>query len=719
MHDAPAQPRSQSRPESRQESPPNAPPNAPPHPRTPLLAMSRRESRRRRRRGLLAAALALPLLLPGAVAAHASWFDGMLSFGGYHLGAFVTPNGSRAYCLEPGADAPVSPEQQTSRVSSLPGYELSVQDAWGWRGNVRTSPASGEQLRQINWILSEYGDTSDLAQAAAVQIAVWEIRREPGNAEWLDGKHALFIRHGGEAHVAEGQRLAAEAQTAALGPGHTQPDGRLEMQLGDSPGTGSVGYPRGTTELRIQGGYFPGGGTTIAVDAKAPGRVKWVAAPHERGWSRFNDVTVSGSWSIAERFWPAEIILHPATRTTEQRIGTGVQPLRGESVGNFAPALVTFEAQFAPVISTTVPNGTARPADAVVRDRVTVSAPGAEWPSRGGGSEFLPLLADGTLYGPFDARQQESAEPPDGAPVAARTTLEVGSGPGDYEAALALPELTAGYYYWLWEIREDRQSEEVRASEIFAAGARFADGFGVPAEQQFVPMRLRWETKLVQRTVTPGSRVLADRIRVSVGGDGDGDGGGGGGGVNPEGGGTDGGAGGYGGAAGAAGAAGSAGSAGAAGAAGGWLRDDSGERLPANLRLTFYKLDELPTRQPQPPPAARELGRVWVTAAEPDVWIDAPPFTVPVDARGWVSVRACLIAEDQSEDTAGTFEEWCDDFGVPDETAEVVGDLAETGGVGLAQPHPGSHRVLLAAGMLGIGGLLVGLVRLRTRSDAR
>ncbi len=65
--------------------------------------------------------LAVPLFLLGIVpSAHAASFDGMISYAGYHVGAFTTADGSRAYCLEPGVDAPVSAQLKPTRVTKLP-----------------------------------------------------------------------------------------------------------------------------------------------------------------------------------------------------------------------------------------------------------------------------------------------------------------------------------------------------------------------------------------------------------------------------------------------------------------------------------------------------------------------------------------------------------------------------------------------------------------------
>lgn len=630
------------------------------------------ERRPRKRHRLLSTLLAVPLLLPGAAsAAQGASFEGMLSFGGYHVGAFITTDGSRAYCLEPGADAPLSAQDKPVKVSQLPAYSISVNDAWGWKGQVRTSAASGEQLRQMNWVLAEHGDSGDAAKAAAVQIALWEIRREPGNAAWIDGKYDLFRKNGGANHIEAGKRLAVESKTAAVGPGVTAPNATLELVAGDADGTGLVTYPAGTVSLTIEGGVFEDGSKEIEIAGGERGSVGWEAAPHEPSWSRLNDVRISGKWSLKQKYWPAELILHPATRDTEQRIGAGVKPVIGDNTGVLGGVVATFDSRFTPAVATQVPTEMVPREDGVFSDTVTVTAVDSTWPTRSNG-EYLPLVADGTLYGPFEAPQPESDEPPEGAPTAGSASLAIDRGPGDYSADLAVPGVSSGYYYWVWAISEERQSEEVRHSEILAPGARHSDRFGVAAERQFVATELRWETRLLENSLAPGSRVLEDTVRASAVG-------------------------------------------------GSWLRDEAGKRIPANVRLTIYQSDTAPTRQAAAPSSAQELGAVFVELNEADTWVAAPPFEIPSAAKGWVTVQACLFEEDQDVAAVGKISEWCDDYGVPSETAELVVEapapapLAKTG----ARAHDGTPApiaaLLIAAGMAGTGGLLSGIVALRKR----
>lgn len=633
---------------------------------------------------LLAALLAAPIIagpLAGpttATPAIAASLDGMMSFAGYHVGAFTTPSGARVYCLEPGADAPLSPQREPARVFELPAYSVTVDDAWGWRGTVSSPAVSGEQLRQMNWLLNVHGESADARKAVAVQIALWEIRRGPGTAAWIDGKHQLFRQHGGGAMVDEGIRLAGLARASAIGPRTTEPRAQLTLREATPDRQGYVDYPAGTTELVIEGGVFADGTTRLLIADGAEGSAAWRAAPHSRSWSRTTEVAISGRWEVAETYWPAELILYPSTRHTEQRIGGGVAPVRGTNTGPFGGVVTVFEHSFEPAITTAVSTPMVARANGVFSDAVTVSAGTTEWPARFGDGAFLPVLANGTLYGPFEAPQVETDAAPADAPVAGVTELTIDGGPGTYQADLAIPDSPSGYYYWVWEIREDSQSQGVRDSGIFATGAVFADRFAVDTERQTIASELRWETQLERSVIEPGRRVLVDSVRATS--------------VN-----------------------------------GAWLLDADGQRIPATVRLTVYETSEQPVRSSAAPTSARKLGSVPLDLVEPDVWAKSAEFVLPNDAKGWVTVQACLFTEDQAEASQGLISEWCDDFGVPAETARLAepqkpgpvtkSGLAKTGGAGTNQEEePLRVAIWVGSGALLTGAILVGsaLVRRRT-----
>lgn len=577
----------------------------------------------------IVALLAVPLVFAGlgVAPAQAATLDGMLSFGGYHVGAFRSSSGELAYCLEQGMDAPFSDQQTPRRVETLRGYTTWSTDNWGWNGQVTTEPASGELLRQINWLLSEHGNTTDAGKAAEVQIAVWLLREGPGNRAWMDAKLGYLRENGAADHVDRGYQLAADARKNAVGPSNLDPSSLLRISEADAHGSGTVTYPANTTRLQLDGATFENGSSTLTIPKTSQavgGTVSWTAALHDSGWKRFHRVTVSGDWSYTEKYWPSAVILHPPTRDGEQLLGAGVSPVTHTVAGTLKPAAVRVDSRFTPTIATQVPERFVERATGAFSDTVTIGVEGSvPWPTRDDGTQVLPLVADGVLYGPFLTQQAESASPPQGAPIAARSSIAVDRGPGTYTAVGTGAVREAGYYYWVWRIAEEEQADDVRASELLESDAIFADRFGLTEEGQVVATALEWETRLDRHELTLDDRQLRDSIRVRL-------------------------------------------------RDGGWLRGDDGMRVPARIRLTLYEQDTEPIPEPHLPAFAREIDSVLVEVTDENEWIDAEAFTVPFETRGWVSVQACLMRDDQDEGYRDLFVEGCDNYGLPAETARIV-----------------------------------------------
>lgn len=577
---------------------------------------------------VLAVLLGVCLAIVGqaAVPAHAATLGNMLSFGGFHVGAFRSSNGVLVYCLEPGLETPVNVQLGPRRVNELRGYSMTISDGWGWSGHISTSPARGELLRAMNWVLAEHGQTTDLARAAEVQIALWVLRKEPGNAAWIDAKLGHISANGGGRHVERGIALAGEARRSAVGPSGVDLSGELAMGPGTVHGSGTVRYPAGTTEIRLVGAVFDDGTSVREFGAGGSigaGEAVWTAQLHEGGWTRLHEVTASGDWAYAERFWPDAVILHPPTRDAEQMLGVGVAPVTERRTGTFRGVTASIDGRFVPTISTEVPDRYATNAGEF-SDLVTIgTAPGAPWPTVSSTGRTMPVVADGVLYGPFLSPQSEAAAPPSGAPIADRSRIDVDRGPGTYSVRSAAAAREAGYYYWVWSIREEAQSREVRDSRLLAEGSEVTDRFGLRAESQVVATSLEWETQLIRTELTLDDRTLDDRIRARL-------------------------------------------------RHGGWLRDEQGRRVPARIRMTIFAEASQPERAVSAPDGARVLGSYTVDVSETHTWIDAEPFEVPFETRGWVTVQACLRAEDQSDEVRGMLAEWCDDYGVPAESAQIV-----------------------------------------------
>jgi hypothetical protein len=222
----------------------------------------------------------------------------------------------------------------------------------------------------------------------------------------------------------------------------------------------------------------------------------------------------------------------------------------------------------------------------------------------------------------------------------------------------------SGYYYWVWEVAETTQLPEVRSAQLLAADYRFTDEFGLVEEGHVTATRLRWATELLSNEVKIEQLHVTDRLTVTLHG-------------------------------------------------GAWLRDETGARIPARIRLSVYGSSQMPRQQSEVPAGAPEIARGFVEVNAPNRTVTSDPIVLPEGTRGWVTIRACLVAEDQQEEWRGYVEEWCDDYGVPAETARIVVPeaLAITGGAGIEALAVGGFTILVT----GIALLVVSRVR-RPRS---
>ncbi|MGK0721125.1 hypothetical protein [Leucobacter sp. W1478] len=594
---------------------------------------------------------------PGQPPASAYTPGSMIDFNGWPVGTFQLANGQFVYCIEPGADPPQLTQQSAEVVDELRGYSVDMSDVTGWSGRVSTTPISGEPLRRINYVLSAHGDTQNADTAVAVQFAIWMLRQGAGEAAWLNHHISWVEQHGGAGHISQARALAAEAIASALPPSTPSPAG-LQLREDGRFGEGVVAYPLGATELRITGGTFADGTTVLSLDGSAAGEVRWSADLHPNGWQRLHQVRVSGSWSLPSHGWPAQLEIYPSLVPEEQTLTWSVGAVTETHVGEWEPVELMIDTQFSPVLTTQVverwiPRESAPFADTVTLSQGEGSAPWAQRVTEGGNLVYAPIVANGVIYGPFNRPQTPSVTVPAGAPVAGTAQLLAQRGPGTYEIVSTQMSDESGYYYWVWEIEESAQVAEVRAAQLIPQGYLFRDEFGLVEEGHVTPTRLSWATELVSNELTLDHMHLTDRVTVTLHG-------------------------------------------------GAWLRDETGKRIPARIRLSVYGSTDQPRQQSEVPEGAEVIAQGFVEVNAPNRMVTSDPISLPSSTRGWVTIRACLVAEDQPEEWRGYIEEWCDDYGVPAETARIVEPeaLATTGGAGTGGLVTGGIAVFAAGAAL-------------------
>lgn len=379
---------------------------------------------------LLTVVVALVLLLPTMPARAAGYGPGF-DVGLGRIGAYITPLGTQAYCLEIAKDRP-----------------LGATDAGtvgGWAG---LGPAD---LTRLNWVLHTYGQSPDPVVTAAVNLFVWSIA-DPGTY----GSHGMSgdDYYSGRAGGARGAVLAKLAELRAAAP--PEP-GSLEVELGpDLTGRVRVHDPAGAgAELIITGADAVG---PVAVTDGAV--IDFTAAP---GDSRRAVVEARARFAAAS--YPAMITVHDS--------GPGQHLAGPAGTALEATARADVSLEFHPMLQSSVAQtvvGSGDPATDVLTVGVASDSP-APW--RSGSS----VLAAGTLYGPFAERPQEAAEPPVNAPVAWTETIEL-SGPGEVTTSGGFRPAEPGFYTWVWSFSAGSQP----AGSLLPDGYRWADRFGLPNE---------------------------------------------------------------------------------------------------------------------------------------------------------------------------------------------------------------------------------------------
>ena len=583
------------------------------------------------------AALGMSLLTGiSSPSAHAATHGNYLNMNGFIAGNYLSSDGrSYVYCIEPGADEPYGAQQSPRRMSTIPAYKGDLgNSSTSWDGTVWDTPVSGQTLREMNYVMWTHGRTNVAEQAATVQFAVWLLRRGPGTSPWLDHHIDWVTSHGYGWLIDDANALVAEARAHARSAPSADPDPlRLENlryeahASGAAIAEGTVTYPAHTTQLRIDGGEFTDAGAVVPITGDDPGAADWRATLHPDGWQRHHTVEITADWQRDVVAWPDEVMVHPPANGAEQYLGAGISPLTETQRLTLDPVSTTVDTQFAPRLTTQVPEAFV-PHGGRFADRVTVDVAddANPWATRDrphGGVEFAPVVAEGVLYGPFAHPPSESDTVPDRAPIAAEATLHIDEGPGSYDVVADTVADEAGYYSWVWSIRESAQHDEIRSAELLPSEYVYSDRFGTQSEGQVVPSRVRWSTNLVDHELTLDDMRLVDRVTPSL-------------------------------------------------HDGAWLRNDEGTRIPATLRLTVYQTNTKPTPQREAPDDASVIATGTVTLEKPGETVESEAIPIPWETRGWVSVQACLVAEDQPEEARGHLEEWCDDFGVASETAEIV-----------------------------------------------
>lgn len=454
-------------------------------------------------RGALAAALLAPLALGGiastAAADTGGWTraGGTVTGGGAYFGTFVNAGGQYAACALQGAKFGPGSTAGGSAVASVytdPVEVDSLTDVSTYEGDPRPD-VTGAAAQQIAYVMSKYGAAGG-NEGAATDLAI--LRLGGTELPWMASEV-------GAANSARANQMIADAQ-ANYGPysvtKHTVFQDPNNVTVGAVNGAGLVtggagnvsGMPITYTVTRGSATFASNGTNTITINS---------------GTSQSLPLTISGPDAIevtATAVVPGGLMLMRPVNGTSQAQDTllaGQTKQVSVAADPFVPVWT-----FQPEVSTQVVERLIQ-AGSSFEDQVTVSSD--EWMIVNGA--YVPVTAEGTLYGPFSTPQASADTVPAGAPVAGTKTLTF-NGPGTQNAGGDIIAASTGYYAWTWSIIKANQPAE---NQQYIEGDD-SDGFFTASESLIVQMQPSVTTVADTDYVSAGD-AMVDNLTLAVEGD--------------------------------------------------------------------------------------------------------------------------------------------------------------------------------------------------------
>lgn len=647
-----------------------SPRTADPHrkpPRGGLPGLTKRRARWHRWRagaaaflvGLTVAAGAVAVA-PAATAASDAYGVGELSGSviGWQ-GSMRTADGSYVFCTDPGTDFPYGGDTPRGYVTS-------------WKG------VSGNRLAGVNRMLNEIADT-DRDHAAANFVvkhvfdpaAMYRTHRYPRSAAWPSGNLGRYIEWvlsttyptdgGGWRGIRDrALQLLDLVEHTTAGSGGTG-SGKLVLAVDDADhyaGTVTMDGTAGSIgTITLTHGVFADTGSASRAGAREGVAYAIRGVPPSDDGEPYR-VSATG------RFTPpgtggyrAEIALWHNPEQNMAASGRTAAPSPFDVVGaDTTDRRVAFQ----PTLSTTAQAYVERgePFADRVRFATVADADGVDNPWFQGDEGYVPVMAEGVVYGPFAAPvTAPTAEAPADAPIAAEMTVTTGAEGPTVEYLVTSDETaaTSGYYYYVWSI--DREKQDAATQRFLPHDWYFQDRFGLGEEQSIVPMQLTATTQVPTAEVALGG-VPADTADVAVDGF--------------------------------------------------WLQSGAAENIPVTVRWDAYfdpgtdPVAQVPATEI--PGDATLLGSYTTQVTEPGK-IETPAdagdlgFTAPAAGAGHIVWVFSVRDEDQG-DNAALITEWSDDYGVPTEIQTIAQPTVVTKAVA------GVRRGGVATDVATVGGTL-------------
>lgn len=389
------------------------------------------------------------------------------------LGSFSS-HGRQAYCMDLDALPPWGNTQHPELKTTL-------------------DSLSENELARLNYVMGRWGESNDPNITAAVQMYVWDV-----------ADHGTYAVRGGDAHFitrvpanVQGTVLAnlAAMRDAAAANATVNPSVQMSITMDDQyRGQLTISANPGSLNgvVSLNNATFADGSTSATLGAGIHQIVGTPpeGAPEYRVQAAFTASHVGLGAGVDLFYTPGE-----------QRILASA---------SFKPLLATAQSpviplDFQPVIETVVSSKFVQAGD-VFTDKLAASVTKHSWIKVNGSP--VPVLAEGTLYGPFDAQPAEANAPPEGAPVLGTESLTL-THPGNYVSPGTLTAPESGFYTWVWKIDKTKQG----ANAKYLTDS-FTDKFGRVTETSVTPFQPEAVSQANGKLVKPGDRVT-DTITVS------------------------------------------------------------------------------------------------------------------------------------------------------------------------------------------------------------
>lgn len=437
---------------------------------------------------LIALALSFIPAPPADAATRGTGFGTWAPISAYGWHGSMIVDGVHTYCITPGAPAPTGQSIDHGVSGSVAGL-------------------SPQQLTAINMLVTEYGQTDDPVQAAAVGWAVKAIanRQETlhafgyrgdslaGAINWtfsaLAPEHNRAVQQLAETYYEEATKLPAGVESASGSLVFTtDPEdhrgGSVSVDATTAAATGS---------LALTNAVFADTGTNTRSDA-TPG-IAYAIRTQPPGEGASYAVRGTGRFSTGH----AAAVRHYTTPGGQDTAGPA-GPVSFDVTG-----ADTRVPPFAPAITTEVASRYA--AGGTFLDTVSFGSSTGEWPRDADGVP-LSLTARAAVY-------RTNAEPVAGSPLPADAVLVGGlslttdAAAGSHRVASEWTMDGPGFYTAVWTIRRDEQAGAMQ--ERLIADYTWVERFGEPGQIMMVP-----DISTRATSAVPAGEPFSDAIIVGA-----------------------------------------------------------------------------------------------------------------------------------------------------------------------------------------------------------